>query len=256
MSGSGTERRREKRITLPQPIVAKFGTAVVVVFDLSPAGALIEHYSRLDRGAKRPLRLQWGGNSVGISTEIVRSRIVRFIPGEDGVTVYRSGVRFDQEQTTEIERIRQTISKTIAATLAEQVANVRGFWLVDEDAMPVFREGMITTEDAELEQKLNKYLHNSSIVRKNGFYRLSLAGRRWTRKWTLQPEQPPHGFTVSAREPENDIRVLMETYLDANAEARDLIRILAAASIERESGTAAEEIEPKLRKESSSERSR
>jgi hypothetical protein len=256
MSPSGTERRREKRITLPHPIVAKFGTAVVVVFDLSPAGALIEHYSRLDRGAKRPLRLQWAGDSVGISAEIVRSRLVRFIPGEEGVTVYRSGVRFDQEQTTEIERIRQTISKTIAATLAEQVANVRGFWLVDEDAMPVFREGMITTEDPELEQKLSKYLHNSSVVKRSGFYRLSLAGRNWTRKWTLETEQPPHGFTVSAREPENDIRVLMETYLDATTEARDLIRILAAASIEREAEVAVEETEPKLRRGSSSERSR
>lgn len=234
MGEKGSERRREKRIQLAEPIVARYGSSVVVVIDISPLGAKIEHYSRLDRGAERALRLQWGADHVGIVSRVVRCRVERFIPGEAGITVYRSGLAFSESQADEVAHIRQLISNVVAKTLVEQVANARGFWTEAKPDMPIFREGILTTTDPHIEEKLKELLPSSGLVRERGFVRLTLNGRHWSRKWTLDPEQPPEGFTISASEPAAEIDLLCEAYLKSGADGRDLIRKLALVSIEQQ----------------------
>lgn len=81
---AASERRREKRLQLADPIVARFGTSVVVVVDVSPLGARIEHYSRIERGTERSLRIDWGADQLGIRGTVVRSRVDRFIPETRG----------------------------------------------------------------------------------------------------------------------------------------------------------------------------
>src|SRR5512141_1497907 len=102
MMQSRTERRREPRLQLTEPIVGRFGTSVIVIVDISPMGALIEHYSKLDRGLERALRVQWGDDALGVRSTIVRSHIERFVPGDEGITVYRSGLQFDDTQLDEV----------------------------------------------------------------------------------------------------------------------------------------------------------
>lgn len=234
MTAKGAERRREKRISLAEPIVARFGSSVVVVIDVSPLGAKIEHYSRLDRGAERSLRLQWGNDAVGIKSRVVRCRVERFIPGDAGITVYRSGLQFDESQLEEVAHIRQMISSVVAKTLVEQVANARGFWTEAKEDMPIFRDGVLTTTDPHLEEKLKGLLPNSDVVRDRGFIRLTRNGNSWLRKWTLDPEQPEDGFTISASEPPTEIDLLCDAYVKSDASGRDLIRRLAATSIEQQ----------------------
>jgi hypothetical protein len=226
------ERRREKRLQLAEPIVARFGTSVVVVVDVSPLGARIEHYSRLERGTERSLRIDWGADQVGLKGKIVRSRVERFIPGDEGLTVYRSGVSFDAAQAEEVDQMRQIISNAVAATLVEQVANARGFWTDAKPEMPIFRSGILTTNDPHLEDKLRKYLPNSDVVKQRGFIRMTLKNGRWFRTWTLDPTQPEEGFTISAVEPPHEIKLLSEAYASSGAEGRELIRKLAMTSIE------------------------
>lgn len=229
-SEKAEERRREKRLQLAEPIVARFGTSVVVLIDLSPLGARIEHYSRIERGTERALRVDWAGDQVGIRGTIVRSRVDRFIPGDQGLTVYRSGVAFDPVQSEQIAHVRQLISNAVAATLVEQVANARGFWTEAKPEMPIFRHGILTTNDPHLEEKLRKYLPNSDMVKQRGYVRMTLLGGRWSRTWTLDPSQPEEGFTISASEPPEEIKLLCEAYANSDAAARELIRQLARAS--------------------------
>jgi hypothetical protein len=227
------ERRNEKRIQLSEPIVARFGSSVVVIIDLSASGARIEHYSRIDRDTERPLRLQWGQESVGIRSRLIRSRVDRVLPGDAGITVYRSGVMFDASQEAEIAHVRELIANAIAATLVEQVANARGFWTEAKEDMPIFRQGILTTSDPELDAKLRNFLPDPSLVQQRGFIRMKLLGNAWSRRWTLDPSQPEDGFTISAEEPETEIRLLCEVFRTSPEEGRQLIRKLAAASIER-----------------------
>ncbi|HET7710327.1 MAG TPA: hypothetical protein VFL80_00200 [Thermoanaerobaculia bacterium] len=225
------ERRREKRITLAEPIVARFGSSVVVVVDISPLGARIEHYSRVDRGTERPLRIQWGSD-MGIRARVVSTRVERLLPGDAGLTVYRTGLSFDESQSEQIGSLREMISNAVAATLVEQVANARGFWTEHKEEMPIFREGILTTSDPHLEEKLKKLLPRSERVRERGFVRMTLLGDRWKRTWTLDPQQPQEGFTISAAESAMEIDMLCDAYATSSQEGRELIRKLAATSLE------------------------
>jgi hypothetical protein len=235
--GDDTNRRREQRLRLAEPIVGRFGSSAVVIVDLSMSGAHIEHYSRMERGTQRPLRVQWGSESLGLRATVVRSKIGRMIPGEQGITVYRSGLTFDTAQSDEIAKVRQVISSAMAATLVEQVANARGFRSLDEQNMPVFRHGILSANDPDLAEKLERYLPHSSAVQERGFIRMTLTGRRWIRKWTREPAQPEEGFTISADEPEAEISLLARAYLTGSSESRWLIRKLAEASLEQPGST-------------------
>ncbi len=235
MARRTVDRRREKRVALAEPIVARFGSSVVVVVDISPLGARIEHYSRLDRGTERALRVKWGSD-VGIRARVVSTRVERLLPGDAGLTVYRSGLSFDETQSDEIGILREMISTAVAATLVEQVANARGFWTEHKVEMPIFREGILTTSDPHLEEKLKKLLPNSDRVRERGFVRMTLVGERWKRTWTLHPQQPTEGFTISAAESSTEIDLLCDAYRTSSQEGRALIRNLAAASLEKDLG--------------------
>lgn len=232
-TNSAVERRREKRLPLAEPIVARYGTSAVVVIDLSVGGALIEHYSRLDRDTERPLRLQWGSDDFGIRARVIRCSVDRILPGDDGLTIYRSGLRFEESDAEQVARLKELIHGVVAATLAEQRANARGDQPDTSREMPVFRDGILTTADPGLDEKMGKLLPGSAIVRERGYLRMTLNGNRFKRTWTLDPTQPPDGFTVSAGEPQADIELLCRAYLESGSEGRQLIRNLAQASLEK-----------------------
>jgi len=230
------ERRVEKRTVLGESIVARFGSSVVLIIDVSASGARIEHYSRLQRGAERPLRMQWDQESLGIVSRVVACKVERFIPGDEGLTVYRSGLVFDESQPEAIEAVRKILAKIQAATLVEQVANARGFWTLDKEEMPIFREGMLMTDEPHLDKRLKGLLPDRELVKQRGFFRLTLTGSRWTRKWTTDSVQPENGFTISASEPQQEIPLLCEAYLNSDEDGRDLIRKLATITTEEQKG--------------------
>ncbi|HVT03019.1 MAG TPA: hypothetical protein VHL58_06535 [Thermoanaerobaculia bacterium] len=98
--------------------------------------------------------------------------------------------------------------------------------------MPTFREGMLTTEEPVLDRRLKGLLPDRDLVKQRGFIRLTLDGGRWTRKWTSEPDQPEIGFTISASEPEQEIPLLCEAYLNGDEEGREMIRKLARITTE------------------------
>ncbi|HVT03020.1 MAG TPA: hypothetical protein VHL58_06540 [Thermoanaerobaculia bacterium] len=71
--------------------------------------------------------MQWGEESLGIVSRVVSCKVERFVPGDDGITVYRSGLHFQEEQPDAVAAARQILAKMRASTLVEQVANARGF---------------------------------------------------------------------------------------------------------------------------------
>ena len=226
------ERRASPRIRLAEPLVARFGSSAVLVLDISASGARLEHYSRIERGTVRPLRLQWNAEELGIKARVVASRVDRFVPGDQGLTVYRSGVAFIDEMSAEIERIAEIVSNLRAQTLVEQVANARGFYTPDKEEMPIFRDGVLTTNAPQLEGQLSKLLPSNELVRQSGFVRWTLKGSRWISKWTLNREQPEDGFTISASEPKEEVQMLCDAYENSDEEGRELIRQMASATID------------------------
>lgn len=233
-ASSRANRRRAERIRLSESVVARLGTQGAVLIDVSLFGARVEHYNRLRVGESRSLRLDVGNMSVAIRCSVVNSRIHRFASGDDGLTVYRSGLDFTGEEQERLASIHQFIEHARAETLTEQIANAKGFAPPPKGEMPIFRGGALTSNTFNVASatKDEHLIPDKKIARDVGYIRFSKKKTSWSRVWTLDPSQPEDGFTVSANESADQVELLCNLYRDGDGKTREMIRLLAATSIE------------------------
>jgi len=231
---SRQNRRRAERIRLSESVVARLGTQGAVLVDMSLYGARVEHYSRLRVGDVRQLRLDVGEMSISVRATVVNSKVQRFASGDDGLTVYRSGLDFSGEDSGHLETVGQFIEHARAETLTEQIANAKGFAPPSKGEMPIFRGGALTSNDFKVTsaKKDAHLIPDKKIAKEVGFVRYAKKKDRWTRIWTLDPSQPDEGFTVSANESPDQIELLCKLYRDGDRQTRDMIRLLSATSLE------------------------
>jgi hypothetical protein len=211
-----SERRRKKRVQLPHAIICRFGTMAAVILDITDAGARLEHFTRLDLGKKARLRFAWTGRTIDVEATVMSCRVHRFAHGDDGNTIYQSGLSFSSVDDASLALLRDLVATVVARSLAEQVANARGIGPVTERNMPVFRSGEVVTGIAD-----------------RGYVKCTLIdGLRWEKKWSRTPDQPVDGFTVLATEPSDHVDQLCESYRQSDAEQRRLIKMIAQISVE------------------------
>jgi hypothetical protein len=214
------ERRSKQRIQLTRAIAARLGTMSVVILDVTDSGARVEHFTRLDVGRKIRLRFMWQIASIEVEAKVVACRVHRFAHGDDGATVYQSGLFFTGFERDSQTMLQEMVTRMVSLSLAEQVANARGLGPVLENEMPVFREGVVAT--TRIDTKVGR-----------GYLRCTfIDNRRWEKKWSRTPEQPPDGFTLLATEPDDHVNQLCDTYKHCDRHQRELIRVLAQLSVE------------------------
>ncbi len=205
-----------------------------LILDITDAGARIEHFTRLDIGKKALLRFDWLGKDLEVEATVMSCKVHRFAHGDQGATVYQSGLSFSAYEGNALATLRELVATVVSRSLAEQVANARGIGPVTERNMPVFRSGVVaTTSIDQASGRGKRMLPESDLVADRGYIRCSLNGRYWEKKWSRTPEQPDEGFTVLATEPGENIDQLCETYEKSSAEQRQLIRVLARISVEK-----------------------
>lgn len=230
------ERRKKQRVQLSQPLVSRVGTIGAVLVDLSESGARVEHYTRLKTGSLTRFRFQWENEGIETECIIVSCRVQRFSPGDDGLTVYQSGLLFTQPRGETATTLRKMVSGFVARALAEQVANAKGIGPVLAKDMPIFRDGVVSSNTFEMtaSNDTQHLIPTKLIAHEKGFIRCRLIrGNWWERKWVRSKEQPKDdGFTVSASEPMDQIEKLCQAYKTADREGRRLIRVMAEMSLE------------------------
>lgn len=231
---TGSERRKKQRIQLTRGIIARFGTTGAVILDITDSGARIEHFVRLELGRKARFRFEWERDDIEVEAIVMSCRVHRFAHGDEGTTVYQSGLSFSEYVGNAAARLREMVATIVSRSLAEQVANARGIGPVIERNMPVFRGGVVTADGIDPgQEKAKRFIPTADVAIDRGYTRCTLiANRRWEKKWSRSPEQPPEGFTVLATEPVEHVDQLCETYLHATEEERRLIRRLAEASVQ------------------------
>lgn len=233
MSKRIENRRRAERIRLSESLVVRFGTEGVVLIDVSDLGAKIEHYHRIKVGDEKILRVRVKELSVAIQSRVVVSKVHRFAAGDDGLTVYRTGVEFMTATEDDLETVRQMISSARAQTLVEQVANAKGF-VPPKGEMPIFSGGILTSNQVRIttEETNAHLLPDRPIVKDIGYIKFYKRVGRWMKIWTMDPTQPEDGFTVSANEPVDQVDQLCDLYRNGDSQTRDLVRLLASTSLE------------------------
>ena len=237
---TGPERRKKQRVKLTRGLIARFGTIGAVILDITDAGARIEHFQRLELGRKARFRFDWQGKALELEAMVMSCRVHRFAHGDDGTTVYQSGLLFTGFADDAAARLREMVAAIVARSLAEQVANARGIGPVTEKNMPVFRSGTMTASgiDPTDARKQKRFIPAAEVVADRGYTRCTLIdNRRWEIKWTRSSEQPPDGFTVLATEPAEHVQQLCETFLKSDADQRRVIRLMAEISVENQEET-------------------
>lgn len=228
------ERRRKQRIQLTRGLIATYGAMSVIVIDVSDGGARIEHFRRLDVGKKARLSMEWDHKVVQVEAMTVSCKVHRFAPGEEGSTVFQSGLFFTEYLDDSFAALREMVATMVARSLAEQVANARGIGPVMERNMPVFREGQVASKGLDGKHSAGRArIPTTGLAVDRGYLRCTLvANTRWEKKWSRLPEQPEDGFTVSMSEPSDHVDHLCEAYLKGTPEDRKLIRLMARTALE------------------------
>ncbi|PYQ52045.1 MAG: hypothetical protein DMF59_06065 [Acidobacteria bacterium] len=228
------ERRKRQRIALARGIFARFGTADVIMIDISEAGARIEHFTQLSSGRNARFRFEWQEKKIEFAAAVVTCKVHRFAHEEEGATVFQSGLFFTDYVEDAASHIHEMVTKLMARSLAEQVANARGIGPVIERNMPVFRGGVVVGSGiASSPSNQERRIPKSEVVVERGYLRCSLSGNSWSKKWSRSPAQPSDGFTLPATEPVDHVDQLCETYLKADGDGRRLIQLLARLSVEK-----------------------
>ncbi len=194
------ERRTFQRLSLSHALDGWFGDFPVRLVDVSATGAMIEYDEEIPLDSRALLRFYWQDEELEILSEIVRH--------SDG----RSGLHFIEQNRL----LNDLIAHSAAEVLRAQAANAAG----DREANR-FGDSTLTAASAGLAGHPLPFL----------VCKLGPAG--WSRKPALLAEQPEHGFTVSSKEPPQEVEMLCHTYEQGDAEARRITRLLAELSVAR-----------------------
>ena len=238
--------RRVQRIQLAQPLMGRLGATPVVLVDISILGARVEHTVPLQAGARARLSFVWEDEEMTMEAHIVRSRLERFSVGADGLTVYHSGLEFEEMPVDVKARLKTMIGQFIARALEEQKLNARGV-LPDHDLkkMPIFRHGQLTANPADVAAAVGSaQLPTARIAKESGYICYHLEGQTWRKKRTHDPGQPMEGFTISATEDKVQADLLCDAYLNSDKEGRKMIQLFAQLSIMEGEGVAPGRFEP------------
>ena len=238
--------RRVQRIHLGQPLLARLGAIQVVLVDISILGARVEHHLPLSAGATTRLSFRWEEQEISADCRIVRSRLERFSVGADGLTVYHSGLEFRNMSDQSRVLLKEMLARFIARALEEQKLNARGEMPQHHvEKMPIFRHGQLTANQSDVHQAFgSSLLPTSRIARESGYVCYHLDGRQWRKKRTHDPGQPNEGFTISANEEDEQVRLLCDAYEKSDREGRRMIQLFAQLSIVEGEGVAPGRFDP------------
>ncbi len=205
-----------------------------MIVDVSLLGARIEHDTTLASGAMSKLAFRWDDVEIVVDCRIVRSRLERFSVGANGLTVYHSGLEFLNISTDTKESLKKMIGVFITRALEEQKMNARGEIPQHQPGkMPIFRHGgQLAANTKDVKEALgSSVLPTSRVTKDTGYICYQFDNRTWKEKRTHDPGQPATGFTISAQEDVEQVKLLCDAYARSDEQGRKMIQLFAQLSI-------------------------
>ena len=238
--------RRVERVHLAQPLLARLGSAQVLIIDVSLLGARVEHHMPLAAGSTASFSFTWEDEEISGQCRVVRSRLERFSVGTDGLTVYHSGLEFESISPEIRARLKAMVGCFITHALQEQKLNARGAVPEhDVNRMPIFRFGGQLTADAKDKRvTMPSYLPASRLAKETGYVCYNLENNSWRRKRTHDPGQPMEGFTIAATEDLTQAQMLCDAYSRSDDSGRRMIQLFAQLSIVEGEGVPMQRFNP------------
>jgi len=198
------ERRTTERLRPATSIRVMFGRGSGSVIDVSRGGMRIRHTIAAMRGAQMRVAFEWEKERFDALAEVLASRVASLGDRGGAPTMFETRLRFAQMSESSRGVLERVLETTRSSELRRWISNLHG-WCDDP------RE------------------ENGSGG--GAFLRCRLIGRQWKKTWTQNHEQPPNGFAVPATLSALEIETLCDTYLHADPEERNLIRLLAEEAV-------------------------
>ena len=198
MSMTNAAARSSPRVILRTPRDARFGDVSVLVLELGLGGAKFEHPQRMDVG--RSARFTCG--TINAEATV---RYTTMFPTLGGI-VYHSGIEF----TAMTPRLREQLTGLLLEEAQEQVRE----WEENLEGVSGWRQ---------------QPTRQSAVLRR--FLCLQFTNLGWQRRGTSDPNQPLDGVTIPDDTPEEELKVLQETYERGDHGTRELLRAAATMAI-------------------------
>jgi hypothetical protein len=205
------DRRSFQRMKLGKPLLATLDGQSALILDVGMKGAFLEHYGGAMTGDRFTLSFRWKGAEIKFGCEVRRTNVIRSAEGSQA-TVSHSGVEFVENFGDGPAKLADMMGTFVGRVLAAQKANAHA------DGNEEGRSFLFQMGDARR-------------ARAKGYVAYLFDEKAWTIRRTQVGQQPRHGFTVAAYEDEDDLETLCRTYEVADAEGRNLIRLVAELSV-------------------------
>lgn len=202
-----SDRREFQRLKLAKPLLALLDGHNALILDIGVAGAFIEHYGRLQPGARVRLTFRWQANDVEFGCTVVRSTIVR----DDGKVVSQTALHFVDSAGDANAKLQEMMATFVGQILVAQKANA-------------------TARSEDESDTLLPKIGGARRGRSTGLVAYRFNGKTWTKSRTDSAAQPADGFTVAAYEDEEELDVLCRAYETADTAGRQMIRVIAELS--------------------------
>jgi hypothetical protein len=211
MATAGKDRRRFQRLKLAKPILGTLDGQGALILDVGVGGAFVEHYGRTRPDTRMTLTFRWQGEDIEFVCEVARTTVARPESGAQGA-VSHTGLRFLEGKGDANAKLQDMMATFIGRLLAAQRANS-------------------SAEDSGGGADILSQLGQARRLRTRGYMSYRLEGDGWSIVRTINPAQPPNGFTVAAYEDEEELETLCAAYKSGNEEARKMIRLVAELSV-------------------------
>jgi hypothetical protein len=198
-------------VTLLKPLAARVGNSRVYILQAGIAGFHIAHQGTLPRpGSKFHLEFEWEARRLGFELEVVHNDLQKLAKSASEKSLYHAGTHIVSAVGDAAVILRKLVIEHVERALDEQRANARG--------IPA------------------KKAHAFQTGGKNPEYvRCQFVKGEWRRSTTTRHEQPADGFAVSAEEDPVQIDMLCQSYESGDESMRNMIRMMAEASINADS---------------------
>jgi hypothetical protein len=191
-------------LRLAKPIPATFGDQRLLVLDLGATGALLSGQCDFEQGTIADLSFLDGRGNVSVLALVTGVADHASSPHRDLL------VRFQDRGTG----LSDFIARYEDQIRRAEIANANG----DIDHNVIDGDRMLS--DLGLAARANE-----------PFLRCQLIAGVWTRTVTESREQPLDGFTISAAETDDQVKLLQLAYEEADEDSRSALREFAAVSL-------------------------
>jgi len=196
---AGIERRLTERFSVSDAQQVVFGRGAGLLIDLSRRGARIRHTTPVRRGSSVRVSFTCAGARFSADAEVLASRMVSL--GSEMSYESRLHFPFIDHQSEKV--LNSALDEITERDLRRNVGNLLGWNDSPRDA----------------------------AASATSYIRCRLHGRWWERKITNDGTQPENGFVLRAQTLESDIQTLCGDYSASDEADRQMIRLMAAATI-------------------------